>query len=200
METLYMLRKAYRDQVMSQTTVYEWFKRFKEGRESPRNMRLQKSKVKTMLITFFDSEGLIHEKFVPEGSTVNGKYYSGVMQYLLATIRRVQPQYKAQGSWSLLHDNAPAHKCIAMRNFRASKSVQVFDHPAYSPDLSSCDYFLFPKLKMQLKRLRFDIISEIQKVSTEALTTITKKEYKRCFQKLYDRSKDCISSKGMYFE
>ena len=58
----------------------------------------------------------------------------------------------------------------------------------------------FPKLKMQLKGLRFDTISEIQKIWTEALKTITKEEYQRCFQKLYDRSKDFISSKGMYFE
>ena len=78
-----------------------------------------------MLITFFDSEGMIHKEFVPEGSTVNGQYYLGMMQRLLARIRRVRPQSNAQGSWSLLHDNAPAHKCIAVRNFLASKSVQV---------------------------------------------------------------------------
>ena len=53
---------------------------------------------------------------------------------------------------------------------------------------------------MQLKGLRFDKILEIQMVSTEALKTITKEEYQRFFQKLYDRSKDCISSKGMYFK
>jgi len=27
----------------------------------------------------------------------------------------------------------------------------VLDHPPYSPDLSSPNYFLFPKLKMKLK-------------------------------------------------
>ena len=47
---------------------------------------------------------------------------------------------------------------------------------------------------MQLKGLRFDSISEIQKVSTEALKTTTKEEYQRYFQKLYDCSKDCISN------
>ena len=162
----------------------------------PRKVRLQNSKVKTMPITFFDSGRMIHKAFVPKGSTVNGQYYLGVMQHLLARIRRVRPQYKARGSCSLLHDNAPAHKCIFVRNFLASKSVQVLDHPAYSPDLSPCDYFLFAKLKMQLNGLRFDTISEIQKVLTEALKTITKEEYQRYFQKLYDHSKHCISSKG----
>ena len=33
-EMLEMLRIVHTDQVLSRTTVYEWFKRFKEGRES----------------------------------------------------------------------------------------------------------------------------------------------------------------------
>ena len=33
-ETLEMLRKAFGDQALSRTTVYEWLKRFKKGRES----------------------------------------------------------------------------------------------------------------------------------------------------------------------
>ena len=78
-----MLRKAYGDQVLSRTTVYEWLKRFKEGRESPRKVRLQKSKIKMMLITFFDSEGMIHKDFVPEGSMVIGQYYLGSFTTML---------------------------------------------------------------------------------------------------------------------
>ena len=127
----------------------------------PRKVRLQNLKVKTMFITFFDSEVMIHKEFVPEGSVVNGRYYLDMMQRLLVRIRRVRLSYKAPDSWSLLHDDVPAHKCITVRNFLASKSVQVLDHPAYSLDLSPYDYFLFPKLKMQLKGLRFDTILEI---------------------------------------
>ena len=112
-KTVEMLQKAYGDQVLSQTTVYEWFKRFKEDRGSPRKVRLQKSKVATKHITFFDSEGMIHKEFVPEGSTVNGQYYLGMIQRLLARIRRFRAQYKPQGSCLLLHNNAPAY------NFRS---------------------------------------------------------------------------------
>jgi hypothetical protein len=31
--------------------------------------RLQKSKIKTMLITYFDKQGVIHKEFVPEGQS-----------------------------------------------------------------------------------------------------------------------------------
>ena len=63
--------------------------------------RLEKSKVKTMLICFYDSEGIVHKEFVPTGETVNGVFYVDVMKRLLLRIRRVRPQYRKNGSWHL---------------------------------------------------------------------------------------------------
>ena len=31
---------------------------------------------------FFDSQGVVHKEFVPEGKTVNAKFYKGVMDRL----------------------------------------------------------------------------------------------------------------------
>ena len=39
-----------------------------------KKIRLQKSKVKTMLVCFYDSNGIIHHEFVPEGQTVTGSF------------------------------------------------------------------------------------------------------------------------------
>ena len=50
----------------------------------------------------------------------------------------------------LLHDNASSHKCEVLKSFLASEKVKVLNHPPYSPDLSPCDFFLFPKLKKML--------------------------------------------------
>ena len=52
--------------------------------------------------------------------------------------------------WSgvhLLHDNASFHKCEVVKSFFASEKVKVLNHPSYSPDLSPCDFFLFPRLR-----------------------------------------------------
>ena len=46
--------------------------------------------------------------------------------------------------------------------------------PLYSPDLASCDFFLFPKLKRPMKRLRFATIEEIKTALLEELKTIPK--------------------------
>jgi len=46
----------------------------------PKKLRLQKSRVKTMLVIFFDWQGVIHKEFVPEGEIISAEYYKGVME------------------------------------------------------------------------------------------------------------------------
>ena len=42
--------------------------------------------MKTMLIVFFDSQGIVHKDFVQEGCTVNAEYYKGVLDHLISHI------------------------------------------------------------------------------------------------------------------
>ena len=86
----------------------------------------------------------------PWGTNCQWKFYLIVLVRLWKRIRRVRPEYLAPGSWFLLHDNAPVHRAVAVQEFFARKQACVLNHPPYSPDLSPCDYFLFPKLKLPL--------------------------------------------------
>jgi hypothetical protein len=63
------------------------------GETSPRlkKLKFQKSCIKTMLIIFFDSQGIVHKESVPEGKTVNAEFYKGVMDHLLKYIQWVRP-------------------------------------------------------------------------------------------------------------
>jgi len=78
--------------------------------------------------------------------------------------------------------------------------VTVLDHPPYSPDLASADYFLFRKLKSHLKERLFDWISDIQKAVTSTLNTTAKDDFYKGIQKLYDRANLCVQLEGMYVE
>ena len=62
------------------------------GQNSPKPKKLlfQKSRVKMMLIVFFDAEGIINREFAPEGQEVNAEFYVGVLDRLLKRIRRVR--------------------------------------------------------------------------------------------------------------
>ena len=59
-------------------------------------------------------------------------------------------------SLCLIHDNAPAHKCVLVQGFLKEEKVVQLSHPPYSPDLSPCDFFLFPLLKKTLSGRRYE--------------------------------------------
>jgi hypothetical protein len=101
---------------------------------------MEKSRVKTMFIVFFDAQSVIHREFVPEGQTMNGKFYLGVMELLLKRIRRVRPEFHNSKDWFLLHDNAPAHTAGVVARFLTRKQVTVLRHPSYSPYLAPADF------------------------------------------------------------
>jgi len=132
--------------------------------------------VKTTLLCFYDSKGIIQHEFVPEGQSVTGSFYLSVLERLWKRIRRVRPEYSAPGSWFLLHDNAPVHRAIAVQEFLARKQVCVLNHPPYSPDLSPCDYFLFTKLKLPLKGRLFEDVQVIQGAVTSSLWAIPQED------------------------
>lgn len=153
-----------------------------------------------MLIIFYDSKGIVHKEFVPEGQTVNGEFYLSVLHRLWSRIVRVRPEYPAGKQLFLLHDNAPPHKTLKVREFLNQKQICVIDHPPYSPDLSPCDYFLFPKLKIAMKGAFYDDIPAIQAAVTLVLKKIPKADITKSMHSLVDRARKCIELNGTYFE
>jgi len=92
-------------------------------KKRPMKVRASKSKTKTMLITFFDSRGIIHREFLRQGSTITGAFYRDVLDRLLKRMRRVRPELLDSGKWWLLHNNAPAHKSIIVQEFLTKRQV-----------------------------------------------------------------------------
>jgi len=153
-----------------------------------------------MLVCFYDSKAIIHHEFVPEGQTVTGSFYLSVLESLWKRNRHVWPEYSAPGSLFLLHNNAPVHQAVAVQEFLARKQVCVLHHPLYSPDLSPCDYFLFPKLKLPLKGRLFEDVQDIQAAVASSLRAIPQEDVPRSFQSLLNRATRYIDAEGMYFE
>ena len=80
------------------------------------------------------------------------------------------------------------------------KQICVIDHPSYSPDLSPCDDFLFPKLKTAMKGAFYDGFPTIQAAVTQVLKNIPKTEFKKSMDKLVDPSKRCFELNGSHFK
>jgi hypothetical protein len=58
---------------------------------------------------------------------------------------------------------------VCINELLADKSIPVVPQPPYLPDLSPCDFFLFPLLKNHLKGLHFGTLDNIQKSVTDEL-------------------------------
>ncbi len=58
----------------------------------------------------------------------------------------------------------------------------MISHSIYSPSLGPPDYFVFPKLKMELKGDQYKNISEIQKSVTATLKTVPIHEWEKAMK------------------
>ena len=162
----------------------------------PKKVRM--SKIKLMLICFFDSQEIVHKEFVPPGQTVNQTFYQEVLERLRKRVARVRPDNAC--TWMLHHDNAPCHTAVSINEFLAEKSNPVVPQPPYSPDLSPCEFFLFPQLKNHLKGRHMNILDNIQKSITDELKGTPAEAFHHCYEQWKQCLRHCVAAQGNYFE
>jgi len=158
------------------------------------------SATKSMLIMFFDIRGIVHHEFAPEGQTVNAEFYCNVLPRLREDMQRKRPELWRAGNCLLHDDNAPSHRALVTREFLAYKGIITLPLPPYSPDLAPCDFFLFLKMKLQLKGHRLDRVEEIQQESQNVLGTLREQDFQHAFQQWQRRWDQCVAAQGDYFE
>ena len=107
--------------------------------------------------------------------TVNKQYYLEFLERLRKRVHCVRPEIA--DFWMLHHNNAPCYTAISVNEFLAKKGTSVVPQPPYSPDLSPCDFFLFPKLKFHLNGCHFGTVDNIQKVVTDQLRALPHEDF-----------------------
>jgi len=151
-----------------------------------------------MLIAFFDSKGVVHKEFIPPGQTVNAAFYVEVLTRLKKRVARIRPEIA--NTWVLLHDNAPSHASLLVREFLAKQTVATLPQPPYSPDLAPTDFFLFPRLKSSLKGHHFGTVENVQAAVTNALKGIPVQDFQASYDAWQNHWQRCIDAQGCYFE
>lgn len=130
----------------------------------PKKSRQIQSNMKSLLIGFFDADSIMRKEFVPHGHTLNGKFHPALLRWLLKAIIWNSSEKWHKNDWFLHHDNARLQTAFIMHQFLVENSSVLPHSLSINPNLklSPCDFFLFIKLKMDLKRRIFDMIEEIQ--------------------------------------
>jgi len=118
--------------------------------------------------------------------------YTDIPHCLRAAFGRKHPEKWRTNSWFLLHDNAPTHSAVLVKDFLANNNVTKLEHPPRSPDLATADFYLFPRLKSALKVRCFCDANDIIKNATEELKRLSQNGFQECFQHLYSCWQKCI--------
>ena len=61
--------------------------------------------------------------------------------------------------------------------------IKTVPHPSYRPDLASCDFWLFPKLR----GYHYETIEEMKEAVTKVINTLTQEDFHGAFQKFLER-------------
>ena len=82
-----------------------------------------------------------------------------------------------------------------VKSFLASEKVKVLNHPLYSPDLSPCDFFLFPRLTKMLSGNKYTSRSSLGSAIYQCLQQIPKEDYMYlyAFSNWVKRLQKCVS-------
>ena len=153
-----------------------------------------------MVAVVFMKSGLIKPVPLERGVRVNASWY--VNTCLAQVFSTVSERRERRGLRGLIFhdDNAKPHRARITNEFLLENHVEQYQNPAYSPDLSPCDFFLFPKLKKQLGGIRFNDNNEMVTVLEQAIDSLTKEDFKNCFEDWFIRMHKCTDVEGQYFE
>ena len=111
--------------------------------------------------------------------------------------RRKSPALFKSGQWHFQLDNAPVHNFILVTDYSSKMGIETVRHPPYCPDLSVCDFCLFPKLR---GCRRYETIEEMKETVVKVIDTLTQEDFHGALQKLLKRYNKCIAAGGDYFE
>jgi len=157
---------------------------------------MSQSKIKVLLVLFFDWKGIVHHEFVPRSQMVNKQLYQEVLAFLRDAVRWKRPELWENQTWMLHHDNAPAHAPLLICSYLAKHQTFIVPHPPYSPELAPAEFYPFPKLKTTLKGRHFQTREEIQENAIRELHAITESVFQEAFQPLKKRWKWIASREG----
>lgn len=145
----------------------------------PKKARQGHSSSKSMLTGFFfwffnNIHSIVHWEFISQGQTVNWVFYCSILMHLREDVCESSWIYGVQRI--ILHDdNSPCHQALLTHEFLAKNNIVLLQHPPFSPDLAPVDFYLFSKLKIQLKSCHFNTLDKIQSKSQKILNSFMEK-------------------------
>jgi transposase len=127
-----------------------------------------------MFIVAYDIHGVILYHAQPQRQTVNAAYCCNFLENHVRPAFRRKRRHLLAMNPIILHDNARSHTGNAVTDLLRRWRWAILEHPTYSPDVSPCDYVLFPKMKEPLRRKRCNTRDAIIRAMGRSLQDINR--------------------------
>jgi hypothetical protein len=99
---------------------------------------------KVLLCVWWNYEGLIYYKFVPDGRTINAEVCSQQLEKMYTVLLEKYPSLVNRKSVLLQQDSPRPHTAKkTLQKIEELEGIELLPHPALSPDLAPPDYYLF---------------------------------------------------------
>ncbi len=156
---------------------------------------------KVMLVSFFDSKGMVYYEYVLHPQTMNQQHFRAVFRRFDAEQQWQRPHSTVHGRKFLHMDNAPAHKANLTLQLIQQLGWTRLPQPACSPDLAPSDFWLFHRLKRNLRGVRFPSIADLKEAVSDELALITAQEFRHSIMVSWPKCwRRCLEEQGNYFE
>ena len=104
-------------------------------------------------------------------------YYVEVLREFSKRFCRKRLALFKSGQWHFYQNNAPVHNSFLVTDYLTKMGIKTVPHPPYSPDLASCDFCLFPKVR----GCRYETIKEMKEAVTKVIDTLTQENFHGAF-------------------
>ena len=166
----------------------------------PKEVRESKSSGKRVVAIFFIKSDLIESDALESGGSINARpYVTNCLSRVFDTVTQTREKIGFHGL-NLHDDNSQPYRAWMTTEYLAGNRVELYQNPPYLPDLSLCDFFLFQKLKNQLREIQFNNDEEVLKALDHAAGCLGKEDSRNCFDDWFSRMQKCIDADEEHFK
>lgn len=168
------------------------------GEKRPLRPKVVINSKKSMFSIFLSLDGFVVIKMLPDGDKFNSEFMiHDVLPEIPMKMAVIRPK-RGQKKIFVHMDNAPSHNSKVTMTEISKLNMNRLPHPAYSPDVAICDFWLFGKLKDHLKGTNFQTENELFESVVNFLDSIDKNEIQRVYEEWISRLHTVIDSGGEY--
>ena len=131
------------------------------GETPPTKVKPAQGGIKRMATVFWDGEGILLLKWLPDRQTINSNYYCEILAELKESTKKNRRSKWSRGVF-LQHDNARPHTSAQTQTAIQSLGFTILPHPPYSADLAPSDYWLFGEMNKHLRGRRFETLQQLE--------------------------------------